>query len=411
MYDYGYDDRPWYDYKSYITSVEIENGITSVGNEAFYGYTGLTSITIPDSVKRIGDQAFQECTSLTSITIPDSVTNICYDAFYDCTGITDVYCYADPNNLEWGEGACDDFIRSETGKPTICHVREEYLDTYNTKFGAGSDYPVNVTFKAEKMDKCGDHAYWCFESDTGKLTISGTGEMSNYNGENQPWSAYKNNITSVEIKNGITSIGDDAFSLCTSLTSVAISDSVKRIGRKSFLGCEGLTSITIPDSVESIGEDAFYNCTNITDVYCYADPNNLEWDEGACDDFIRSETGKPTICHVPEEHIETYEENFGGKVNVKFKAEAMDKCGGHAYWCFESDTHKLTISGTGEMKDYYNGDQPWYNYKDNITSVKIENGITSIGNSAFDSCVYLTSITIPDSVKRIGDQEIGRAHV
>ena len=422
-YDNG--DQPWNDYRENITSVEIENGVTSIGKNTFFYCKSLTSITIPDSVKSIGEDAFSYCKSLTSITIPDSVTSIGMNAFYECTGltsitipdsvtsigkdafdgctnITDVYCYADPNNLEWNEFCCDDFIRSETGKPTICHVREEYLDTYNSeKF---SD--VNVTFKAEKMDKCGDHAYWCFESDIGKLTIFGTGAMYDYEYDgdtetvNSPWFAYKDNITSVVIENGITSIGNFEFFSCTGLTSITIPDSVKSIGGQAFSCCEGLTSITIPDSVESIGEDAFYNCTNITDVYCYADPNNLEWNEVDCDDF--NEDGL-TVCHVREEHIDTYNsEKFSGKVNVKFKAEAMGKCGDHAYWCFESDARKLTISGTGTMYDYGYTTQPWYNYIDNITSVKIENGITSIGNSAFDSCAYLTSITIPDSVKSIG---------
>ena len=69
---------------------EIPQGVTSIGNYAFYGCTGLTSVTIPDSVTSIGYCAFDGCTSLTSVTIPDSVTSIEYCAFYGCTGLTSV---------------------------------------------------------------------------------------------------------------------------------------------------------------------------------------------------------------------------------------------------------------------------------------------------------------------------------
>ena len=408
MWDYEFDyiektvTTPWYSYKDDITSVEIENGITSIGNYAFYECTGIPSITIPDSVTSIGFRTFFDCKSLTSITIPDSVTSIGIDAFYNCTGITDVYCYADPANLTWDDGECDDFIRSATGKPTICHVPAEYLDGYNTNFGS----TVNVTFKAEAMGKCGDHAYWRFDPDTGKLTISGEGDMDSVG-----WEDHKGKITSVEIENGITSICNFAFSGCESLSSITISDSVTRIGDSAFDSCTGLTSITIPESVTEIDYDAFYDCTNITDVYCYADPANLTWDERDCDDFIRSATGKPTtICHVREEYLGKYNEKFGSSVNVTFEAEAMGKCGDHAYWRFDPDTGKLTISGTGKMYDYefefdsetVTVNSPWYIYKDDITSVEIEKGITSIGASSFDSCTRLASVKIPDSVTSIG---------
>ena len=420
-----------------LTSITIPGSVTSIGNQAFYKCTGLTSITIPDSVKSIGISAFYKCTSLESITIPDSVTSIgdwafkgCTslksitipekvtsigsDAFVNCTNITDVYCYANPANLAWNEDYSDDFIRSETGNPTICHVREEYLDGYNTKFGAGSENPVNVTFKAEKMDKCGDHAYWCFESDAHKLTISGTGAMKEYYfNDDQPWYNYKDNITSVEIESGITSIGKYAFFDCTSLTSITIPDSVKSIGERAFMYCtsltsitipdsvtsigerafmycasltsitipdsvtsisnyafdfcEGLTSITIPDSVTSIGdyafngceslksitipekvtsigEDAFCNCTGITDVYCYADPDTLTWNERNCNDFMGARESRETVCHVPKMYLDDYEAKFGAEsetpVNVRFVGDVDMGLGEHLYG------HSITLDGS-----------------------------------------------------------------
>ena len=408
MYDYSYNAMPWNNYKDNITSVEIENGITSIGKYAFEGCTNLTSIKISDSVKSIGSYAFQNCTSLASIEIPKNVTSIGVDSFYLCTGITEVYCYADPANLTWAEAGCDDFIRSETGKPTICRVPAEYYETYNTKFGTGSDYPVNVTFKAiNPTGECGEDAAWELDLDTGKLTISGTGTMYDYYGNgDQPWDNYKDKITSVEIENGITSIGNSAFYSCAALTSITIPDSVESIGSYAFLNCTSLASITIPKNVTSIGEEAFLNCTNIKEVSCDADPAKLTWNEGGCDDFIRSPK-HTTVCHVPAEYYFQYVKKFGSSVNVTFKAiPPTGECGEDATWEFDLDTGKLTISGTGAMYNYSYKTQPWYNYKDNITSVEIENGITSIGTSSFYKFTSLASIKIPDSVTSIGNDAL-----
>ncbi|HBB20526.1 MAG TPA: hypothetical protein DCZ62_08855, partial [Ruminococcus sp.] len=79
---------------------------------------------------------------------------------------------------------------------------------------------------------------------------------------------------------------------------------------------------------------------------------------------------------------------FGGAaITASAEEGASGQCGENAFWSFDTATSKLTIFGTGAMKDYhFNDDLPWYNYNDDITSVEIENGITSIGQYAFFSC-------------------------
>ena len=107
---------------------------------------------------------------------------------------------------------------------------------------------------------CGENATWVHDLITHKLTISGTGNMYDYvYNEALRWRKLSlfRDIESVEIENGITSIGDYAFEWCNYLTTITIPDSVTSIGDYAFRGCTGLTSISIPDSVTSIGKSAF----------------------------------------------------------------------------------------------------------------------------------------------------------
>ena len=147
----------------------------------------------------------------------------------------------------------------------------------------------------------------------GTLTVSGNGTMADYeNISNRPWDNNSEDITSVVVESGVTSVGKRAFQSFINLTSVTLPEGLTRIGGSAFMACGRLTSVTIPSTVTSINVDAFYNCQGVTDVYLYADPANLTWNDGDCDDF---KSGKATQCHVFAEHLSTYQNNFG-KVNV-----------------------------------------------------------------------------------------------
>jgi hypothetical protein len=92
MPDYGNDDdhAPWYNYRYNITRVNIEKGVRTIGDNAFYRCSQLTSITIPNSVTTIGEDAFALCRSLTSVSIGNSVTTIGSGAFGDCSSLTSI---------------------------------------------------------------------------------------------------------------------------------------------------------------------------------------------------------------------------------------------------------------------------------------------------------------------------------
>ncbi|HJJ53548.1 MAG TPA: leucine-rich repeat protein [Methanocorpusculum sp.] len=114
---------------------------------------------------------------------------------------------------------------------------------------------------------CGAGLTWTLTTETGVLEITGSGDMTDYSSNKRPgWYMYKDNITTVSLSSGVTSIGGSAFSGCSSLTSVVIPDSVTSIGYQAFYGCSSLTSVVIPDSVTSIGTGAFSGCHSLTSI-------------------------------------------------------------------------------------------------------------------------------------------------
>ncbi len=230
-----------------------------------------------------------------------------------------VYCLADPSNLTWTEDSNpDDFIQSPS-KTTVCHVRSEKLDEFNSKFGS----KINVTFKGD-FSFLNETVYYIFDEATGALTVGGSGEIpeSAFNANNSYW----DKIKSVVIENGITSIGKNAFSGCENMTYVSVSNNVTSIELGAFAYCYGLTVFTIPESVTSVGKSAFYKCIHITDVYCYADPQKLSWGielSSTVVDFI-SYPEKGTKLHVAPKYLSDYKSKLS-KVNATYVGDLVEK--------------------------------------------------------------------------------------
>ncbi len=143
-----------------------------------------------------------------------------------------------------------------------------------TKFEVIRD-EVEVTIKQdealddiETSGTCGDNVYWEFDIFRGVLTISGNGEMIDFNiKKTPPWNSFGHHINEVVIENGVKSIGDYAFKSFGNLLNVYIADSVNRIGTFSFSGCYLLRSIHIPDSVKIVGDYAFQSCRELETAY------------------------------------------------------------------------------------------------------------------------------------------------
>ena len=306
--------------------------------------------------------------------------------------------------------------------------------------------------------KCGDNLTWTLD-DAGTLNISGTGAMDVMS----EWNGRGDDIKSVVIGDGVTSIGDGAFKHCINLASVTIPDSVTSIGNNAFDGCRNLESVTIPDSVTSIGDNAFDDCRNLASVtipdsvtsiganvfqgtlwakshgdFLVVNSMLLQY-QGVggdvtvpssveriveyvfyCNYSITSLTIPDSVTSIGDyafyncSNLETV--NYTGdqseweKISIGNGNDVLNKmqfavvgrgpCGDNITWTLDTNG-TLTIDGWGEMTEL-----PSYTSQEYIQKIKkavISDGVTTIGYAAFSSCEHLESVTIPNSVTSIHD--------
>ena len=369
-YDYGS-----FDYCRGLTSVNIPNSVTSIGNYAFYYCTGLTSATIPNSVTSIGVGAFYGCTSLTSVTIPNSVTSIGDGAFNSVRHI--IYsgtAIGSPWEARFINGYIEgDFVYTDSTKTILTTYigidSNVAIPNSVTSIGECAFLHCNnltsvtipnsvITIGAFAFQNCGltsviipnsvttidAYAFSICKALTSvtlpnSITIIDTGIF---------WSCV--NLIAITIPNNVTSIRPSAFSSCSSLTSVTIPDNITSIGRSAFNGCSSLTSVTIPNNVTSMGNSAFRGCSSLA---------TLNFNAINCSDF----------------NYETYDHPF--------------------YHC---PVPTITIGDSVQRIPAY-----FAYHLDSLRNIVIGNSVTSIGSFAFNGCASLDTIIIPNNITTLGE--------
>lgn len=274
------------------------------------------------------------------------------------------------------------------GKKILCMLLAALLLIGCLPMGA-----IPVFAKNETSGSCGENTTWNYDETTKTLTVSGTGEMSDFDKYYfVPWESYRKEIEVVLVQPGLTYIGKNAFRQSVSLRSVSISDSVKKIGNSAFCSCSALTSMTIPDSVTSIDNGAFDGCENLNSVIL---PNSVT-SIGVC---AFSNCTNLISVSLPNSITDIAWGLFMGCKSLPSIAipDSVTTIGDHAF------------SGCGSLKSVVIPDKvkrvgsyAFCNCAD-LNSVTIPDGVAVIDDDAFANCTSLTSLYIPSSVIDLGD--------
>ncbi|MBR6425361.1 MAG: leucine-rich repeat protein, partial [Oscillospiraceae bacterium] len=342
--------------KKNIKTIVIEQGVTSVGERNFEGFSGVTSLSFPGSLTSIGDHAFDGVFSLSFLTIPSNIQSIGDYAF-------------------WGSA-----LRNVTIPDSVTSLGEGAF--------CNSDYLTSVTIG------------------TGVTKIN----PSTFCGCDR--------LVNVSIPNTVTEIGSKAFSDCYNLQSISIPNSVTTIGEEAFAN-SGLQSITIPSSVASVGNKVFYFCKSLNTVILYSGLTlsyNAFQDSGIKCIVFRS--GPPVFEMYMGSQLQfsgvhatalypagnsawtaDIQQNYGGDITWK-SYDYFGACGDHVYWSLLPGG-ELFLFGSGEMWSDTTPD--FRQYRGSITSVTISDGVTKLKNWAFQSFSVLQNVTMGDDVINIGE--------
>lgn len=366
--------RMFGEYMDVITRVVISSGIT-LGADAFNGMSHLTSVTIDDGVSSIGERAFFNCTALTSVSIPSSVKTVGIGAFAYCTALSSITIPNGTTALDAGAFMCCDRLCSVSLPDSMTIIGD-------VAFG---NCPVleTITIPAG-LHTLGAYA---FSDCTGLKTIriqSGLQSIGEHCFVNCPF-------TECILPDTVTNIDAEAFAYCTSLEKIVLSSRLTAISDDVFYCCTSLKNIEIPDSVSSIGIAAFWKCESLEEVTFPAGYIDVgEYAFSFCDKAVAAE-GTIHLGNVGEQafiNTSIPRELIFSSAGVRIGRGAFHGC---------SDLKKIDFQNTHLSV----GEYAFFGCP-NLKTIEHEPVYSSVGEAAFQGCPAITEVVLDEACTEVG---------
>ena len=294
---YDYDDwqnmAPWRgDYREQIGEIELPEGLTRVGTEAFDACYNAHINSLPSTIQSIGSYAFWSLSYWPSedLHLPDGLTSIEYSAFRYCSGIKNLYL---PASLTY------------IGDAAICGITDlenYYVDEANPYFKIDNEAVIEIA--KNKL-----------------VAATKNTVIPDYIEEIGSFAFYYSGAEEIPIPESVVTIGSYAFSY-SQITKLVIPDKVTKIGYYAFYACKKLETVIIGKGVTKIESCPFYTSNNVSDVFCFANPDELSWTSSSNEEKS-FKPSKETKMHVYSADLEKWETNFSF-LNVTFVGDLED---------------------------------------------------------------------------------------
>ena len=395
---------------SCLETINLPSGITSIGNYAFLECENLTSVTLPSGLVSIGDRAFYGCISLTSLDLPSSLTTVGELALAGCSQLTSLTLHSGLTNIKGNNLFGGNMFYNNL--KDVRYIIDSDLETY-----LQSNHPIINNIRCGIKYYLNDQEITTLEIPSG-ITSIGDGVFLS-----------SNSLTNLTLSSKVTSIGESAFRNCSNLkdvryyiyddlatyiqkghpafyvncgikyywnnqeiTTLEIPSSVTSIGNNAFYGCNGLTSVDLPSSITKMGECVFYNCQNLSSVKLPSEITAISNSAfGECISLKNIELPAGITSIGDDAFV-----NCSNLQNINLPS-GITTIGTGAFWYCSNLTNVILPSALASI-----GAIAFANCS-NLANVTLSSNITSIGYSAFSDCNSLKNLTISKDVTSIKD--------
>ena len=395
---------------SSLETLNLPSGITSIGNYAFLECENLKSVTLPSGLISIGDRAFSGCISLTSLDLPSSLTTAGEMALAGCPQLTSLTLHSGLTNIKGNNLFGGNMFYNNL--KDVRYIIDSDLETY-----LQSNHPIINNIRCGIKYYLNDQEITTLEIPSG-ITSIGDGVFLS-----------SNSLTNLTLSSKVTSIGESAFRNCSNLkdvryyiyddlatyiqkghpafyvncgikyywnnqeiTTLEIPSSVTSIGNNAFYGCNGLTSVDLPSSITKMGECIFYNCQNLSSVKLPSEITAISNSAfGECISLKNIELPAGITSIGDDAFV-----NCSNLQNINLPS-GITTIGTGAFWYCSNLTNVILPSALASI-----GAIAFANCS-NLANVTLSSNITSIGYSAFSDCNSLKNLTISKDVTSIKD--------